>query len=266
MISLITLAGCVATVPNNGQQRLEVATPNLQKSKLEQAQSQNSGIPMKAGAQVENQAPKKGTPMPFLVKDGSYEKAKFCPNQESVIKGVNAKGLVTLKSGKSFKLMVDKRDVVESVAAHDDEKTLTIGFEASFGGDGIGKLCKYQLSNLKRLWCMSFGMAQEIFVSSAGPIYVAGYDSIDKVDQNTGKSLWVVPGLSSSHQVEMLFKVPVEEGENIIFYSTNAAKDSSQIVKKLVLNARTGKIVSNQKVPSRTQLPIESDRKEGRCS
>ena len=113
---------------------------------------------------------------------------------------------------------------------------------------------------------MSFVMAHEIFVSSAGPIYVAEYDAIDKVDQNTGKSLWIVPGLSSSNQVEMLFKAPVEEGEKIILHSTNAAKDSSQIVKKLVLNARTGKIVSNEKVSSRTQLPIESDRKEGRCS
>jgi outer membrane protein assembly factor BamB len=155
-----------------------------------------------------------------------------------------------------------KGDVIESVRYIADESHITFAYGLSSGGDGDAYLCKYQLSNLKQLWCTQLVTIYEGYYSNSGLIYTVGYDMISKIDQNTGKQLWTVPSLTSSNQFESSYTKPFEDANNITFVSTIG---SGATVRRFVFNNQNGKMLSKQVLPAKTFLADASQQAEGKC-
>lgn len=264
ILTMFALMGCVETLPNKIINKppgdLNTVT---QESRAVSANSSTSSNDNQIKQSSATYPISKLASMQLLIKDGDFEKAKFCTASNSVIKRIDAKGMVSLKSGKSFRLKLSKDDDIESIMFTSDDSNLTIAFASSSGGDGDAYVCKYQLSNLKRLWCTQVFTAYEGYFSNAGAIYIVGYDMISKIDMNTGKSLWTVPGLTSSKQFESSYVTPFEDSSNITFVSTIG---SGPTARKFVFNNKNGKMISKQIVPVKAYIADLPKIIEGKCN
>jgi outer membrane protein assembly factor BamB len=261
--TMLAFGGCVATLPHKPAENLSTnSKPVVQENKAVATSSVAPGAAAPLKQAPDAAASSKLTDMRMLVRDGFMDKAKFCSLSDGFIKRVDARGLVTLKSGKSFRLKMRKDESVDSVQFVSDDTSLTIAFGITAGGDSDAYVCKYQLSNLKPSWCTQVVVLNEAYVSNAGAVYISGFDAIFKIDQATGKTLWTVPSVKATAQFNSSYTTPFEEGNNIVFVST---MESPSTLRKIVFNAQNGRLLSKQVVSAKTFAKDPPQQFEGSC-
>ena len=90
-------------------------------------------------------------------------------------------------------------------------------------------------------------------MSDSASLYIAGIGMAARINIQTGKYVWKVDGLYEKDHAFNSFRVPVEDGSNVVFYAAAGTKGSS--TKRLVIGANSGRVIANEAVDLAIDLP-----------
>ena len=191
--------------------------------------------------------PKLLTPMNAV--SVSDEFPDYSQSVDGVAFNLAAKGFLTSsRSKRATSVPLPRGFFVTAPSMHVSGPELTIAYTGYFGGDAVSYVCLFNTSTaLRKIWCRNTLPINMQVAIEADSIWVASWNSVERLHPKTGKLIWRNLDLSKAIGYDTrLGSVCFSESDaNTVYLQATASSGQSNGGFGITLDKVTGRMLSN---------------------